>query len=409
MWSLNANRSMRPSDSHCADFGLGIEIVGLVAQVEAGVRRELRPHRLDRLEQLPRIVAAAQARLPRPGRGVKDRGDAVGDRLPVAVDQRHVDREIDAGARHHLPLEGIAMQVDDARQHQQAAGIEAERAAAVVANRPRRSRGRRSAARFRRISLAEQRPAAFDQNVGHDAALLLAGVATAELAAASYFARKSSIASLRKSGRARRSVSWSQSHHASSASRSAMASGNRRLIDRAGLPADDGVGRHVLGDDGAGRDHGAGADAAARQHDRAMPDPDVMADMDVMRAPPFEELGVVALARKIGAGAIGEVRLRRAVHRMIAGIDPRHRRDRAELSDRGVGDLRVVHDVGIVVHRRRRAGWCGRRPRNRRRAWLSCSFARGIDRRFDGKHLAGHAASPAIGRFESSAHVIDGA
>jgi hypothetical protein len=52
---------------------------------------------------------------------VEHRGDAVGDRLPVAVDQRDVDREIDARPRHHLPLERIAMQIDDARQHQKAA------------------------------------------------------------------------------------------------------------------------------------------------------------------------------------------------------------------------------------------------------------------------------------------------
>src|SRR6266849_3852641 len=69
------------------------------------------------------------------------------------------------------------------------------------------------------------------------------------------------------------------------------------------------------------------------------------------QAPPFEELRLVALSRKIGAGAKGEVRLRRAVHGMIAGIDPRHGCDRAEPSDRGVGDLRVVHDVGIIAQR----------------------------------------------------------
>ena len=40
------------------------------------------------------------------------------DGLPVAVDQRHIDRKIDTRARHHLPLERIAMQIDDARQHQ---------------------------------------------------------------------------------------------------------------------------------------------------------------------------------------------------------------------------------------------------------------------------------------------------
>jgi hypothetical protein len=46
--------------------------------------------------------------------------------------KRTIDRKIDAGARHHLPLEGIAMQIDNARQHQQAAGIDAGRAVAVV-------------------------------------------------------------------------------------------------------------------------------------------------------------------------------------------------------------------------------------------------------------------------------------
>jgi hypothetical protein len=32
------------------DFGFGVEIVGLVAQMEAGVGRQLRPHRFDRFE-----------------------------------------------------------------------------------------------------------------------------------------------------------------------------------------------------------------------------------------------------------------------------------------------------------------------------------------------------------------------
>jgi hypothetical protein len=47
-----------------------------------------------------------------------DGRDAVGDRLPVAVDQRDVDRKVDSGARHHLPLERIAMQIDNAGQYQ---------------------------------------------------------------------------------------------------------------------------------------------------------------------------------------------------------------------------------------------------------------------------------------------------
>src|SRR3979490_2875465 len=117
------------------------------------------------------------------------------------------------------------------------------------------------------------------------------------------------------------------------------------------ISCDNRVGQYVLGHDRARRDHRAGGDAAARQHDGAVPDPDIMTNMDVMPAPPFEELRLVALSRKIGAGAIGEVRLRGAVHGMIAGVDPRHGRDRAEPSDRGVGDLRVVHDVGIIAQR----------------------------------------------------------
>ena len=79
------------------DLGFGIEIVGFVAQMEAGIGRQLRPQGLDGLQQIPRILRAAQARLPRPCRGMKNRGDAVSDRLLVAVDQGHIDRKIDAG------------------------------------------------------------------------------------------------------------------------------------------------------------------------------------------------------------------------------------------------------------------------------------------------------------------------
>ena len=106
------------------DFGFGIEVVGLVAQVKAGVRRQLRPQRLDRLEQLPCTISAAKPGLPGPGGGVKDRGDAVANGLPVAVGQRHVDGKADAGTRHHLPLECVTMQVDDSRQHLEVAGID---------------------------------------------------------------------------------------------------------------------------------------------------------------------------------------------------------------------------------------------------------------------------------------------
>src|SRR5712672_970709 len=58
-----------------------------------------------------------EGRVPGPGRGVIDRGDSVADSLPVAVDQSYIDGKIDTRAGHDLPLERIAMQIDDARQH----------------------------------------------------------------------------------------------------------------------------------------------------------------------------------------------------------------------------------------------------------------------------------------------------
>src|ERR1700674_1730903 len=72
------------------------------------------------------------------------------------------------------------------------------------------------------------------------------------------------------------------------------------------ISCDNRVGRYVLGHDRACGDYGAGSDAAARQYDGAMPDPDIMTDLDPMPAPPFEEFVVVALFRKIRAGAVGE-------------------------------------------------------------------------------------------------------
>ena len=45
------------------------------------------------------------------------------------------------------------------------------------------------------------------------------------------------------------------------------------------------------------------------------------------------------------------MRLRGALHRMIAGIDPRHRGNRAEPADAGIGNVAVVDDVGIVAER----------------------------------------------------------
>src|ERR1041385_4587550 len=128
---------------------------------------------------------------------MKDGRDPVGDDLPVAVEKRDIDREVDAGPRHHLPLERIAMQVHDARQHQQPTRVELDRAAltalADIADRATLHRERR----FQNVA-AEQGAAAFNENIDHDAALLLAGCEARD--AASYLSRNSSIPNLRKSG-----------------------------------------------------------------------------------------------------------------------------------------------------------------------------------------------------------------
>src|SRR6202011_763408 len=84
---------------------------------------------------------------------------------------------------------------------------------------------------------AEKSPAAVDENVRHDTALRCLVCSRSEIAAGSYFSRKSSTASFLKSGRALRRFSCSQSHHASPASRLVMAPGKRRLILPAGFSA----------------------------------------------------------------------------------------------------------------------------------------------------------------------------
>src|SRR5260370_39997209 len=74
---------------------------------------------------------------------MENRRDAIGQRLPVAVEKRNVHGEVDAGPRHHLPLEGIAMDIDDAGQHDEAVGVDAtsrRRVAADVADHPGRGR-----------------------------------------------------------------------------------------------------------------------------------------------------------------------------------------------------------------------------------------------------------------------------
>ena len=65
------------------------------------------------------------------------------------------------------------------------------------------------------------------------------------------------------------------------------------------IAADNVVGGNVPGNDRSGRNYRAGADAATGQDNCAMPDPDVMADVDVAGFAPFEEFSLVALAREI--------------------------------------------------------------------------------------------------------------
>ena len=106
------------------DLGLGIEIVGLMPKVVAGVGAEPRPQALDAVENRARILGPAQAAFPRPGHAMKDGRDAVGDGLPIAFEQRNVDRKSHSRPRHHLSLEGVAMDVDDAGKDQKAARVD---------------------------------------------------------------------------------------------------------------------------------------------------------------------------------------------------------------------------------------------------------------------------------------------
>jgi hypothetical protein len=98
---------------------------------------------------------------------MKHRGDTIGNRLPVAVDQGDINREIDTGARHHLALEGVAVHIHDARQRDQAAAVDPD------------DRGRISQRYLRDLSVgnmdesfgnlvAEQHVTALNCNIGHE-------------------------------------------------------------------------------------------------------------------------------------------------------------------------------------------------------------------------------------------------
>jgi hypothetical protein len=78
---------------------------------------------------------------------------------------------------------------------------------------------------------------------------------------------------------------------------------------------------------------------------------------------------------------------------MISGIDPRHRSNGAEFSDGGVGDLRVIDDIGGVAHDDVEQNGAGADLAIFSEA-CELHFRTRIDQRLDRKHLAGHLRIP---------------
>src|SRR5262249_18828134 len=115
------------------------------------------------------------------------------------------------------------------------------------------------------------------------------------------------------------------------------------------VAGDDRIGIDIFSHHGTGCDHRAGTDGAARKDDRTMPDPDVMPEINHVRAAPRAKVLFVPLAREVGACAISEMRLSRSTHRMVARIDSCHGRDRAEFTEGRVSNLAVVDDVGVIA------------------------------------------------------------
>ena len=100
-----------------------VEAEAFEAQMQPGTGAEPGPGRSQRREELPRRLDAAQAGLPGQRHAVIRRGDAIGQQLPIRLKQRRHRREMHPRPRHELALEGVAMKIDDARQHEIAAGI----------------------------------------------------------------------------------------------------------------------------------------------------------------------------------------------------------------------------------------------------------------------------------------------
>lgn len=96
------------------DFAHRVEIESLETQVKPRIAAEARPRGAERGQEVARRLGAAQARLPRESEPVIGGGNAVGEQLPVGLDEGRDGRETHTRAGHQLMLEGVAVEVDDA-------------------------------------------------------------------------------------------------------------------------------------------------------------------------------------------------------------------------------------------------------------------------------------------------------
>src|SRR5215468_7585866 len=92
-------------------------------------------------------------------------GNAVGDGLSVAVDKGNVERDINARARHDLPLKGVAMNVDNARQQQEPSGVQRADACTIRTNGGNKSVVRTDTERRILQAAVEQHPCSSNANL----------------------------------------------------------------------------------------------------------------------------------------------------------------------------------------------------------------------------------------------------
>ena len=104
-------------------------VVHLPAQVDPHVADHRRAVRRQRVDETAPALRAAQARFPGECDRVHRGGDAVGEQLRLSVAQRDRGGEVDSGPRLQLPLERVAVQVDNSGQREQTTPVEALRAA----------------------------------------------------------------------------------------------------------------------------------------------------------------------------------------------------------------------------------------------------------------------------------------